>query len=235
MIPIAHCVHSRAAARQAQHGARCALLLLAVVAGLWVDASPTWHQWFDLSGEALAGFVILYGLVAAILPVWLLLAPRDYLSTFIKLGTVFLLAIAVCVLSPEVKMPALTRFIDGTGPIFSGKLFPFLFITLACGAVSGFHSLVASGTTPKLIARETDIPLVGYGSMALESFVGVMAMVPLQLIPRSPSIRRGHRADRKQPHDLIRFITAEQMRRCCRWRYGCSPAPAAPRCGRMAS
>jgi carbon starvation protein len=153
------------------------LLLLAVVGGRWVDADPSWHPWFDLDGETLSGFVIAYGLVAAILPVWLLLAPRDYLSTFIKLGTVFLLAIAICVLSPEVKMPAVTRFIDGTGPIFSGKLFPFLFITLACGAVSGFHSLVASGTTPKLLARETDIPLVGYGSMALESFVGVMAMV----------------------------------------------------------
>ncbi|MGH8203687.1 MAG: carbon starvation CstA family protein, partial [Steroidobacteraceae bacterium] len=154
-----------------------ALLLLAVFAGGWVDASPALRGWFDLDAKALAWFVIGYGFVAAILPVWLLLAPRDYLSTFIKLGVVFLLAIAICVLQPEVRMPALTRFIDGTGPIFSGKLFPFLFITLACGAISGFHALVSSGTTPKLIARETDVRMVGYGSMALESFVAVMAMI----------------------------------------------------------
>ncbi len=158
-------------------GIGVALLLLAVFAGGWVDASPALRGWFDLDAKALAWFVIGYGFVAAILPVWLLLAPRDYLSTFIKLGVVFLLAIAICVLQPEVRMPALTRFIDGTGPIFSGKLFPFLFITLACGAISGFHALVSSGTTPKLIARETDIRMVGYGSMALESFVAVMAMI----------------------------------------------------------
>ena len=126
---------------------------------------------------ALAWFVIGYGFFAAILPVWLLLAPRDYLSTFVKLGMVFLLAIAICALQPEIRMPAFTRFIDGTGPIFSGKLFPFLFITLACGAVSGFHALISSGTTPKLIARETDVRMVGYGSMALESFVAIMAMI----------------------------------------------------------
>ncbi|HKZ74733.1 MAG TPA: carbon starvation CstA family protein [Steroidobacteraceae bacterium] len=153
------------------------LLLLSVVAGGWIDAQPALSDAFDLDGRKLAWFVILYGFVAAILPVWLLLAPRDYLSTFVKLGVVVLLAIAVCVLNPDVKMPALTRFIDGTGPIFSGTLFPFLFITLACGAISGFHSLVSSGTTPKLIANETDIPLIGYGSMAFESFVGVLALV----------------------------------------------------------
>ncbi len=154
-----------------------ALLLLAVAAGGWVDATPVLHAWFDLDGLALTWFVIGYGFIAAILPVWLLLAPRDYLSTFIKLGVVLLLAVAICILQPEIRMPAFTRFNDGTGPIFSGKLFPFLFITLACGAVSGFHALVASGTTPKLIARETDVRMVGYGSMALESFVAVMAMI----------------------------------------------------------
>lgn len=154
-----------------------ALLLLGVVAGGWVDASPAWRAAFDFDGRALAWFVMGYGFIAAILPVWLLLAPRDYLSTFVKLGTVLLLAIAIGVLSPEVKMPALTRFIDGTGPIFSGQLFPFLFITLACGAISGFHALVSSGTTPKLIARESDVRIIGYGSMALESFVGVMALI----------------------------------------------------------
>ncbi len=153
------------------------LMLLAVAAGGWVDQNPVLHAWFDLDGVTIAWFVIGYGLVAAILPVWLLLAPRDYLSTFIKLGVVFLLAIAICVLQPDIRMPALTRFIDGTGPIFSGALFPFLFITLACGAISGFHALVSSGTTPKLIARETDVRMVGYGSMALESFVAIMALI----------------------------------------------------------
>ncbi len=153
------------------------LLLLSVAGGGWVDQHPVWREWFDLDGLALAWFVIGYGYLAAILPVWLLLAPRDYLSTFVKLGVVFLLAIAICTLQPDIKMPAFTRFIDGTGPIFSGKLFPFLFITLACGAVSGFHALISSGTTPKLIARETDVRMVGYGSMALESFVAIMAMI----------------------------------------------------------
>ncbi|MGH8129304.1 MAG: carbon starvation CstA family protein, partial [Steroidobacteraceae bacterium] len=153
------------------------LMLLAVGAGGWVDQNPLLREWFNLDDRTLAWFVIGYGFVAAILPVWLLLAPRDYLSTFIKLGVVFLLAISICALQPEIRMPALTRFIDGTGPIFSGKLFPFLFITLACGAISGFHALVASGTTPKLIARETDVRMVGYGSMALESFVAIMALI----------------------------------------------------------
>jgi carbon starvation protein len=153
------------------------LLLGSVAAGGWVDSHPEIRAWFDLDAKALAWFVIVYGFVAAVLPVWLLLAPRDYLSTFIKLGVVFLLAVAICILQPDVRMPALTQFIDGTGPIFSGSLFPFLFITLACGAISGFHALVASGTTPKLIARETDVRMVGYGSMALESFVAIMALI----------------------------------------------------------
>jgi len=153
------------------------LLLLAVAGGGWVNHHPALHAAFDLDSMDLTWFVIIYGFIAAILPVWLLLAPRDYLSTFVKLGVVFLLAIAIVVMQPEIRMPSLTRFIDGTGPIFSGKLFPFLFITLACGAISGFHALVSSGTTPKLIARETDIRMVGYGSMALESFVAVMALV----------------------------------------------------------
>lgn len=121
--------------------------------------------------------MIAYGFAAAILPVWLLLAPRDYLSTFMKLGTIFLLAIAIVLLQPEVKMPALTQFIDGTGPIFGGTLFPFVFITIACGAVSGFHALIASGTTPKLLSSESDIRMIGYGAMLLESFVAIMAMI----------------------------------------------------------
>ncbi len=126
--------------------------------------------------------MIIYGFAAAVLPVWLLLAPRDYLSTFLKLGTVFMLAIAVVFLAPEIKMPAVTRFIDGSGPIFGGTLFPFVFITIACGAISGFHSLVASGTTPKMIENEKQIRLVGYGSMMLESFVALMAMIAATML-----------------------------------------------------
>jgi carbon starvation protein len=153
------------------------LLLLAVVGGGWIDHNATLRGLFDHDGLTLAWWIIAYGFAAAILPVWLLLAPRDYLSTFMKLGTIVLLAIAIVMLQPEVKMPALTQFTDGTGPIFGGKLFPFVFITIACGAVSGFHALIASGTTPKLIASERDIRMIGYGGMLLESFVAIMAMV----------------------------------------------------------
>ncbi|MEZ0232352.1 MAG: carbon starvation CstA family protein [Methylophilaceae bacterium] len=154
-----------------------ALLLFSVVAGGWVDHSPQLRVLFDHEGLPLAWGIIVYGFAAAILPVWLLLAPRDYLSTFMKLGTVIVLAIAIVVLSPEIKMPALTQFTDGTGPIFGGSMFPFVFITIACGAVSGFHALIASGTTPKLIANERDIRMIGYGGMLLEAFVAMMAMV----------------------------------------------------------
>ena len=139
-------------------------------------------RWFDLDGKPLAWFVIGYGFIAAVLPVWLLLAPRDYLSTFLKLGTVLLLAIAVVLMRPDIKMPAVTQFIDGTGPIFGGALFPFVFITIACGAISGFHALVSSGTTPKLIGNETDVRLIGYGSMMLESCVAIMAMIAATLL-----------------------------------------------------
>ncbi len=158
------------------------LLLFGVVAGGWIDAQPVLRVWFDHEGTTLAAFVIGYGWVAAILPVWMLLAPRDYLSTFLKLGTVVLLAIAIIVMNPEIRMPAFTPFIDGTGPIFGGKVFPFVFITIACGAISGFHSLVASGTTPKLIANEADVRMIGYGSMALESFVAIMAIIAATLL-----------------------------------------------------
>ena len=154
-----------------------ALLLLAVAGGGWIDQQPVLREWFNHPGLPLAWAVIGYGFAAAILPVWLLLAPRDYLSTYMKLGTVILLAIAIVLLHPEVKMPALTRFVDGSGPIFGGALFPFVFITIACGAISGFHSLIASGTTPKLISNERDIRMIGYGGMLLESFVAIMAMV----------------------------------------------------------
>jgi carbon starvation protein len=154
-----------------------ALLLLAVVGGGWVDQQAMLRQWFDHEGLSLAWVIIAYGFAAAVVPVWLLLAPRDYLSTFVKLGTVILLAIAIVILQPQVHMPALTQFTDGSGPIFGGKLFPFVFITIACGAISGFHSLIASGTTPKLLANEGDIRMIGYGAMLLESFVAIMAMI----------------------------------------------------------
>ncbi len=154
-----------------------ALLLFAVAGGGWIDQNATLRPLFDHDGLTLAWLVIGYGFLAAILPVWLLLAPRDYLSTFLKLGTILLLAVAIVVLRPEIKMPALTQFIDGTGPIFGGSVFPFVFITIACGAVSGFHSLISSGTTPKLLANERDIRMIGYGGMLLESFVAIMAMI----------------------------------------------------------
>jgi carbon starvation protein len=153
------------------------LLLLAVAGGGWIDHQPGLRVLFDHPGLPLAWAVIAYGFAAAILPVWLLLAPRDYLSTYIKLGTVVLLTLAIVWMQPHVKMPALTQFIDGSGPIFAGKLFPFVFITIACGAISGFHSLIASGTTPKLLSNERDIRMIGYGGMALESFVAIMAMI----------------------------------------------------------
>jgi len=154
-----------------------ALVLFAVVAGRWVGDSPSWSHVFTLGGVALAFSLIIYGYIASTLPVWLLLAPRDYLIAFIKAGAFFILAAGILIVRPQVLMPPLTRFIDGTGPIFAGKIFPFCFITIACGAISGFHSLISSGTTPKMILRETHARFIGYGAMLLESFVGVMAMV----------------------------------------------------------
>ncbi|MCC7260723.1 MAG: carbon starvation protein A [Alphaproteobacteria bacterium] len=154
-----------------------ALFLGAVMGGEWVQNHPTLGPLFDREGLFLAWCVIFYGFAAAVLPVWLLLAPRDYLSTFLKLGTISLLAVAIILLQPDIHMPALTQFVDGTGPVFSGNVFPFVFITIACGAISGFHSLISSGTTPKIISNERDIRMIGYGSMLLESFVAVMAMI----------------------------------------------------------
>ncbi|MBM3736268.1 MAG: carbon starvation protein A [Acidobacteria bacterium] len=153
------------------------LVVASIFGGQWVSHSASWAPWFTYSGLALAWMVILYGFFASALPVWLLLAPRDYLSTFVKLGVVVMLGVGILFVRPELKMPAFTQFTDGTGPIFAGKIFPFCFITIACGAISGFHSLISSGTTPKLIAREWHAWPVGYGAMALESFVAIMAMV----------------------------------------------------------
>jgi carbon starvation protein len=160
-----------------------ALLLFAVVAGQWVAGSPSWAHIFTLSGLALTAAIIIYGFSASALPVWLLLAPRDYLSAFVKAGAVFSLAAGILVVRPQVLMPPLSRFIDGSGPVFAGKIFPFCFITIACGAISGFHSLISSGTTPKMILREGQARLIGYGAMLLESFVGVMAMVAACAMP----------------------------------------------------
>ena len=154
-----------------------ALLLLAVIGGGWINNQSFLRELFDYPGLPLAWMVIAYGFAAAILPVWLLLAPRDYLSTYMKLGTITLLTLAILWMQPSIKMPAITQFIDGTGPIFGGKLFPFMFITIACGAISGFHALIASGTTPKLLSNERDIRMIGFGGMALESFVAVIAMI----------------------------------------------------------
>ena len=153
------------------------LLLLAVVGGGWIDQQAGLRELFDHPGLPLAFAVIGYGFAAAVMPVWLLLAPRDYLSTFMKLGTIILLALAIVWLRPEIKMPALTQFVDGSGPIFGGTVFPFVFIVIACGAISGFHALIASGTTPKLLSNERDIRMIGYGGMVLESLVAMMAMI----------------------------------------------------------
>jgi len=153
------------------------LVMLAIWGGQWVSEHPPVAGIFTLTAPALALLIIVYGFAASAMPVWLLLAPRDYLSTFVKLGTIALLGVGIVVLHPTLHMPALTRFVDGTGPVFAGKIFPFAFITIACGAISGFHSLISSGTTPKLIARETETRIVGYGAMMAESAVAVMAII----------------------------------------------------------
>lgn len=153
------------------------LVLGAVIGGRYVAESPTFAHYFTCGGLSLAWIIIICGFLTSVLPVWLLLAPRDYLATFIKLGTILLLAVGILLAHPQMLLPSLTRFTDGTGPIFAGKVFPFCFITIACGAISGFHSLIATGTTPKLIRKESQARMIGYGGMMMESFVGVMAMV----------------------------------------------------------
>ncbi|MGY3976326.1 pyruvate/proton symporter CstA [Aeromonas mytilicola] len=152
-------------------------LIFAIVSGGWVAESQTWAPYFDFDGVQLTWMLVGYGFVASVLPVWLLLAPRDYLSTFLKIGTIIGLAIGILVTQPTLQMPALTQFVDGTGPVWAGDLFPFLFITIACGAVSGFHALISSGTTPKMLANENQACFIGYGGMLMESFVAIMALV----------------------------------------------------------
>jgi carbon starvation protein len=158
------------------------LLVLAIWYGGVIAAHPAWGPAFTFTGVQITWMLIGYGFVAAVLPVWLLLAPRDYLSTFLKIGVIVGLAIGILIVMPELRMPALTQFTDGTGPVWKGSMFPFLFITIACGAVSGFHALIASGTTPKLMANERHAPYLGYGGMLMESFVAIMAMVAAAII-----------------------------------------------------
>ena len=158
------------------------LLLGSIWLGGQIAADPVWAKAFSFTGIQITWMLIGYGFVAAVLPVWLILAPRDYLSTFLKIGTIVALAIGILITMPELKMPAVTQFIDGTGPVWKGGLFPFLFITIACGAVSGFHALIASGTTPKLLDNETNARYIGYGGMLMESFVAIMAMVAASVI-----------------------------------------------------
>ena len=158
------------------------LLLAALIYGRTVSETPGLAVFFNLRGETLALMIIGYGFCASVLPVWLLLAPRDYLSTFLKIGTISLLAISIVLVRPDLNMPAITRFIDGTGPVFAGALFPFLFITIACGSVSGFHALISSGTTPKMLENENQAQFIGYGAMLTESFVAIMAMIGAAVI-----------------------------------------------------
>ena len=153
------------------------LLIVALYAGRWVAENPALAPMFTLSGKTIAVSIMIYGFAASVLPVWLLLAPRDYLSAFVKIGVVIALALGILIVLPPLQMPALTRFTDGTGPVFAGKVFPFVFITIACGSISGFHALVASGTTPKLLAKESHARMIGYGSMLMESLVAVMALI----------------------------------------------------------
>ena len=153
------------------------LMMLGIIYGENIAQHPYWGPLFTLTGTELTWALIIYGFVASVLPVWLLLAPRDYLSTFLKIGVIAGLAIGIVFALPEMKMPAFTQFVDGTGPVFAGSMFPFLFITIACGAISGFHALVSSGTTPKLVNNERDIRVIGYGGMLMESFVAIMALI----------------------------------------------------------
>ena len=157
------------------------LLLFGIVSGGWIKDS-SYASWFNYEATTLTLMIIIYGFIAAVLPVWLLLAPRDYLSTFLKIGTIVALAIGIVVVRPMLEMPALTKYVDGSGPVWGGNLFPFLFITIACGAVSGFHALISSGTTPKMLANEDQACFIGYGGMLMESFVAIMALIAASVI-----------------------------------------------------
>jgi carbon starvation protein len=193
-------------------------LMLAIIFGESVAASPVWGPAFTFSGEALALMLIGYGFIASVIPVWLLLAPRDYLSTFLKIGTILGLAIGILIVQPELRMPAVTPFIDGSGPVFAGSLFPFLFITIACGAVSGFHALVASGTTPKMIESEAHLPVIGYGAMLMESFVAIMALVAASVL--DPAVYFALNS----PAAAIGVTTAEAAQAVSVWGFAITPS-----------
>ncbi len=182
-----------------------AALLFSVVAGQWIKGSPL-EPCLTLDARTLAIGIMIYGLLASVLPVWLLLAPRDYLSTFLKIGAVALLGVAIVALAPKLQMPALTKFIDGTGPVFAGKVFPFAFITIACAAISGFHSLIASGTTPKLLAREKDIRIIGYGAMITEMLVGLLALIAACSMVPGEYFAINMKGD---PSQVVSFITTQ--------------------------
>ena len=190
-------------------------LIGCVWAGKWASETPAWASMFTWNGKSLAWSIMGYGLAASTMPVWLLLAPRDYLSSFLKIGTVAALGVVVALMAPQLQMPALTRFIDGSGPVFAGPVFPFCFITIACGAVSGFHCLVSSGTTPKLLASEADIRVVGYGAMITEMCVGVLALVAACSMPPGEYFAinlRGEPAAVVQKITAMGFpVTEEQM------------------------
>jgi carbon starvation protein len=193
------------------------LLMAAIVLGQSVSESPTLAPLFTFSGESLALMLIAYGFIASVLPVWLLLAPRDYLSTFLKIGTIVGLAIGILIVMPELKMPAVSRFVDGSGPVFAGSLFPFLFITIACGAVSGFHSLIASGTTPKMIEIEGQTRFIGYGAMLMESFVAIMALIAACVI------EPGAYFAMNSPAAVIGTTAAEAADRISSWGFVITP------------
>jgi carbon starvation protein len=194
------------------------LVLLATIGGKWVAENPALAALFTVEGKTLVWLLMGYGFVASVLPVWVLLCPRDYLSTFLKIGTILALAAGILVSLPEMHMPALTRFVDGTGPVFAGKLFPFAFITVACGAISGFHALVSSGTTPKMLRREGDARFVGYGAMLMESFVGVMAMVAAGIL--EPGVYFAINA----PAGVVGGTVAEATRTIAAWGFAVTPA-----------
>ena len=193
------------------------LLMLAIMSGESVAHSPVWGPMFTLTGPTLALGLMAYGFIASVVPVWLLLAPRDYLSTFLKIGVIAGLALGILFVRPTLQMPAVTQFVDGTGPAFSGKLFPFLFITIACGAVSGFHALISSGTTPKMVASEGHLRYIGYGAMLTESFVAVMALIAACVL--DPAIYFAMNA----PAALIGTDTASAAAVVTGWGYAITP------------